>query len=175
MKENAMSEDINLANMSGDEVKRFIENILGVGKIIHVVGVTFLNALTMRTSKEFLFTQNIQMDKRDEGIQDGNHILLFPQDESGKMCPRSWFMAAWPYLETLHSNFSFFPLEAELYYKVTLIGLPTGDRFGISEEVEKELAKAEWRKVTRINCTSAEELAQALQKRIDANQAFLEE
>lgn len=174
-----MSELLDMSTMTGDQVKGYIEGKLGQGRVIKVTAITLSNGFYMHTSKPFVFTQslsqeNLRNEDEQTGITDGDHILLFPQDNEG-ICPRSWIMAAYPYLEKFRSNFSFFPLEAEMYYNITLIGMPTGDRLGISKEVEEELKSADWRKVTRIECSNAEELEKALNKRIKANKAFLED
>lgn len=167
--------DFNINAMSGEQVKAHILAILNFppDPILELVDPG--NWTWLRGSKPWVYTQSLAPAEADrELLNDGDHILLFPQDQND-LCPRSWVNAAWPYLEKFRSNFSFFPKEAEFYYHVTLIGKSTGDRFGISDEIERLLREAPRRKVTRINCTNAEELGQALQRRIDAGSAFLEE
>jgi hypothetical protein len=105
------------------------------------------------------------------GLNDGDHILLFPQDQAG-LCPFAWVAASWPYLEKFRSNFGFHFEETLLYRRVTLIGRPLGTRLGISQEIEDELRKASWRQVERIPCANSSELAAVLQSAIDSNTQF---
>ena len=106
-------------------------------------------------------------------LNDGDHMLLFPQDKDG-LCPRAWLDAAWPFLEKFRSNFGFHPQEAFAYRKVTLIGKPLGNRFGVSQFVEDTLRSADWRKVERIFCESTDELKADLQRRIESDWPFLD-
>lgn len=121
-------------------------------------------------SLPWLFAGPRQDERENDNpeLNDGYHMILFPQDNEG-LCPRAWLEAAWPYLEKFRSNFGFHFYEALLYKKVTLIGLPLGNRFGVSQEVEDELRQDPNRQVERIPCQNAEELAKALQKRMKTN------
>ncbi len=112
------------------------------------------NWIWFRGSKPWVYTQALVPETDETTLNDGDHILLFPQDDSG-LCPRSWVNATWPYLEKFRSNFSFFAREAEFYYHVTLIGKVDNGRLGISAAIEEALRQNPKRKVTRINCTPA--------------------
>jgi hypothetical protein len=167
--------DLNINAMTGDEVKQHILTTLNFpADPIHEL-TDAANWAWLRGSKPWVYTQSLTAEEEDRAnLNDGDHILLFPQDKA-ELCPRSWIVAAWPYLERFRSNFSFFPKEAEFYYHVTLIGKPTGNRYGISTEIEDILRSEARRKVTRIECTNAEELSAALDRRIQVGRAFLEE
>jgi hypothetical protein len=161
--------------MTGDEVKQHILSTLNFPDDPIHEHTDAGNWILIRGSKPWVYTQTLSpVEAERENLNDGDHILLFPQDENN-ICPRSWIIAAWPYLEKFRSNFSFFPKEAEFYYHVTLVGKATGDRYGISAEIENLLRDEARRKVTRIECASAEELSAALDRRITAGKAFLEE
>jgi hypothetical protein len=104
-------------------------------------------------------------------LDDGDHVLLFPQDGQG-LCPRIWFESAWSFLGHFRSNFAYYPQAAFLYKQITLIGKPVGNRLGYGPEVEEELRKADYRRVERIWITSGGELAEVLQRRIDEGVRF---
>ena len=100
-----------------------------------------------------------------------DHILLFPQGTDG-LCPRSWMEAAWSYISHFRSGITFYPQVALLYSAVTVIGDPTIQP-AVSSEIENALSDASWRQVERINCRSADALAQELNRRIELNAPFL--
>lgn len=167
--------DLKINAMSGEDVKQHLLSILNFPNDPIFETIEIANWIGLRGSKPWVYTQSLSdMEAERQDLNDGDHILLFPQDKKD-LCPRSWFIATWPYLEKFRSNFSFFPKEAEFYYRVTLIGKATGDRYGISTEIEDILRSEARRKVTRIECATAGELGAALQRRIQAGRAFLEE
>jgi hypothetical protein len=138
------------------------------------------NWLKIRTSKEWVYSIIPQPEVEAAGeedvedepcMDDGDHILLFPMDYDG-LCPRVWFKAAWAFLEHFRSNFCFYPQEAFMYKKVTLIGRPLNTRFGVAQEIEADLKAADWRQVERIWCASAQDLESVLQQRIDQGLRF---
>ncbi len=122
-------------------------------------------------SPPWVYAQTDPEDQETRFAEDGDHILLFPQDRDG-LCPRAWLDAAWPFLEHFRSNFSFWPQEAFVYKKVTLVGPPVGTRLGIRTEIEQALKEADFRAVERIWFSSSDKLAGILQKRIDEGVRF---
>jgi hypothetical protein len=166
--------NFNINAMTGDQVKNHFLATLNYPADPIYEATNQSNWIYLRASKPWVYTQALTEGEEYTSLNDGDHILLFPQDETG-LCPRSWFNAAWTYLETFRSNFSFFPKEAEFYYHITLVGKATGNRYGISSEIEALLRSETRRKITRIECANADELSEALSRRITAGVAFLEE
>jgi len=80
--------------------------------------------------------------------------------------------AAWSYISHFRSGITFYPQVALLYSAVTVIGDPTIQP-AVSSEIENALSDASWRQVERINCRSADALAQELNRRIELNAPFL--
>jgi hypothetical protein len=127
--------------------------------------------VVIRASRPWVFRRP-DPEERDRNLYtDGDHILLFPQDREG-MCPRTWLAAAWPFLEHFRSNFTFYPPAAYIYNYVTLIGPPSGDRFGIAPALEDLFRQAPWRRVERLATRKAAELKDILQQRIDKGERF---
>ena len=163
-------------NLNQETPKNAIESRLGTFSLWRAVWDPG-NWINLRASRPWVFRQEApRKDTTDTLLEepyahDGDHMLLFPEDPEG-LCPRAWVEAAWPFLEHFRSNFGFHLQEAFIYTNVTLIGHPLGTRHGIGQDVEEELKKANWRRVERIWCTSAEELATVLQHRVENNVRF---
>lgn len=167
--------DFNINAMTGEQVKQHLLAILNFPNDPIFESEELGNWVALRGSKPWVYTQTLDSEEDARAnLNDGDHVLLFPQDDDD-LCPRSWLMAAWPYIQKFRSNFSFFPKEAEFYYHITLVGKATGDRYGISADIENTLRSETRRQVTRIECANAEELSMALDRRIQAGRAFLEE
>jgi len=150
-----------------------IQNRLGAFSPVRV-GWTPSHLMEMRASLPWVFSLPAERGEKralQTEVNDGDHILLFPQDADG-LCPRAWLDAAWPFLQRFRANFSLYPQAVLLYTHVTLIGLPLGTRLGISAEFEEALRRDEWHKVERIRCSNAEELQAILQRRVEKGVPF---
>jgi hypothetical protein len=159
-------------NPSAEGYETTIKNRLGDFGLWHVFWNKG-NWMVIRTSKEWVYLQRPvrEEEEAEQYPDDGDHILVFPMDREG-LCPRAWFEAAWPFLEHFRSNFCFYPQEAFMYKRITLVGPPLGTRQGVAQEVEDALKSKEWRQVERIWCTSADDLKKVLQRRVEDGLRF---
>ena len=143
-------------SLSSEGYQQAIERRIGAVDVVHIDWEP-RNWVRMRASQPWVY--------RDGEINDGDHILLFPQAPSG-LCPPSWLEVAWPFLERFRSYISFYPQAAAIYRYVTLIGRPLDQQLGISTEVEDALKRNEWRRVERILCRDADQLGFILRRRL---------
>jgi hypothetical protein len=124
----------------------------------------------------------LREDKFEECISDDKHFVLFGQDPE-RIAPRSWFDAAWKFIQHFRCNFGMFVTEAMLYDKVTIVGADDAS-VPVSREdqefleeytgyIEKEDGtKERWRQVERLNVTNAEQLSELLESRIERGVSF---
>jgi hypothetical protein len=124
----------------------------------------------------------LREDKFEECISDDKHFVLFGQDPE-RIAPKSWFDAAWQFIQHFRCNFGMFVTEAMLYDKVTIVGADDAS-VPVSREdqefleeytgyIEKEDGtKERWRHVERLNVTNAEQLSELLKGRIERGVGF---
>jgi hypothetical protein len=127
------------------------------------------NHVQIRDSLDYVYAYGEETDEEPR-FTDGDHILLFPQD-SESLCDPEWLLAAYPFLNRFRSNFTFYPQQALLYKKVTIVGHP--DVYPrIDPAMEEFFHGFEHLRVERIANATASELAEILDERIESGVQF---